>query len=253
MRDLEAFVAAVRAQAADASRLMRRLRLPAGVSGLNVHAYGLAAYEAFLRRHHADGRPRVLVLSMNPGPNGAVQTGIPFCDLPMARALVPGFDALVPRRPAWAASERAEMSARKLLAWAVRDLGGEEAIHGRILFAMTLPLAFLRRGRNVTNVPVPALPASCRGPIDAFLGRNAAGEILAAGPTGVLLMGDYAAHVWEIARRHPDLAAIRALRVPHPAARIGNAAKLDAWSAALRALEAAPAGIRRRTAGSSAR
>lgn len=238
MRALDAFVEAVRAQAADASRTLRRLPLPEGIVGLNVHAYGLAAYEAFLRRHHADARPRVLVLSMNPGPNGAVQTGIPFCDLPMGRALVPGIEALVGRRPAWTRSERPEMSARKLASWAERDLGGACAIHRHLLFAMTLPLAFLRRtSRGVTNVPVPALPVSCRAAIDAFLERNAAREIALAAPAGILIMGDYAEHVWGIAcRTRPELARLRALRVPHPAARITNEAKLGAWTEAMRSL-----------------
>jgi single-strand selective monofunctional uracil DNA glycosylase len=100
----ERFLARCHEQALDADRLRRSLRLPKTDRVLNVHSYGWDAYAAFVRRFYGDGNPRIVALSMNPGPFGAVQTGIPFCDPPMARAFLPDFDALIAGRPPWAAA-----------------------------------------------------------------------------------------------------------------------------------------------------
>lgn len=269
--NVEAYLAAVRRQARDASRLADSLTLPPGDRVLNVHAYGLRAYEAFVRRYYGDGAPRVVAISMNPGPNGAVQTGIPFCDVGMARGLLPRFDDLVTGRPPWAASERVEMSGRKLVLWADAALGGLRGLYRRVLFAMTVPLSVLRvpagtggeqapalrapsrdlsrRARGVPrNVPLPALPRSETAKIDRFLERHAAMEIQLADPEGILLLGDYAAHVWEIVSRvDPVLARLPCVRVPHPAARIGNAAKIAAWSDGLEHLALASTARTRRS------
>lgn len=229
--DLEGYLSAVRRQARDATRLARSLRLPHDHRVLNVHAYGLASYEAFVRRYYGDGERRVVALSMNPGPHGAVQTGIPFCDAGMARQILADFDALVRKRPAWARSERTEMSGRKLALWADGRFGGLAGLYRRVLLAMTVPIAILR-GPRLLNVPLPALPASEAAKVDAFLARHAADEIRLADPVGVLLLGQYASHVWEIATRaDPSLCRLPSAMVPHPAARMGNADKLAAWSA----------------------
>jgi hypothetical protein len=234
--DVGGFLEASRLQARDASRVARRLRLPAELRVLNVHAYGFRAYDAFVRRHYGDGARRVVALSMNPGPHGAVQTGIPFCDVGMARELLPGAAALA-RCPSWARSERPEPSGRKLWAWAASSLGGRHALYERILFPMTVPIAILRMPAR-TNVPLPALPVHARREIDAFLERHAAAEVRLARPRGILLLGDYAAHVWTIvARQAPDLARLPVARVPHPAARISDAEKLGAWTRGLRRVE----------------
>ena len=98
--DLPAYLEAVRALARDADQVVQDLRLRKGQWALNVHAYALPGYEAFLQRYYRDPRPRVAAIAMNPGKNGAVQTGIPFTDWPRGLELVPDLAERVDRAAA---------------------------------------------------------------------------------------------------------------------------------------------------------
>lgn len=228
--DLEAFIDRVREQAEDADRLVRSLRLPKTDRVLNVHDYAWRSYEAFLRKYYSDGVPRIFAISMNPGPFGAVQTGIPFTDKAMARQFLPDFDALVTGPPRWARSDRKEMSAGKLIAWSADRFGGIEGLYRRMLLGMTAPIAILRAPKW-TNVPLPALPRSEQGKVYDFIRRHAADEIRLSEPTGVFILGEWAERVWELAvDADATLAAVPSVAVPHPAAHISNDAKFAAWN-----------------------
>lgn len=234
--DLDAFIERVWEQADDANRLVRSLRLPKTDRVLNVHSYAWDAYEAFLRKYYADGKPRIFAISMNPGPYGAVQTGIPFMDKSMARRFLPNFDALVKGPPSWAASERTEMSAGKLTAWSADRFGGIEGLYGRMLLGMTAPIAILRSPKW-TNVPLPALPRTEQRKVYEFIRRHAADEIAMAEPTGIFILGEWAERVWEIAlEAEPTLETTPSVAVPHPAAHISNGAKFAAWNRGFDAL-----------------
>ncbi len=148
------------------------LRLPAGVAhAYNPLAYMRPSHEAWLRIHCVNGEPlrrKVLVLGMNPGPHGMVQTGVPFGDVVSAREMfyisgadVPSIErpgttlaGLHPGRPIVGLSYgRREASGERL--W-----GGLSAIWGGMsqlladAFAMNFcPLAYFAgdaAGRNVT-------------------------------------------------------------------------------------------------------
>lgn len=240
--DLPALLGAVRDQARDADRLLRQLELPADSRAVNVHAYALPAYEAFLKRFYADRSPRVLALSMNPGPFGAVQTGIPFCDTMMARSLVPEFDRLVKRKPDWLASARREISARRLVEWSEPLFGGIEGLYRRVLLAITCPIGVLE-GRARTNVPLPALNRASQRAIEAFIGHHAPVQIRAVRPTGILCLGDWAAHTWDVIKAAaPELAGVPFQVVPHPAAHITNEEKFKAWTQGFKSLAGARKG-----------
>lgn len=229
---MERFLQRVKRQAEDAESLRKELRLPKDHRILNVHTYGWAAYDAFIRTYYSDRRPRILALSMNPGPFGAVQTGIPFCDGRLARELLPEFDRLIAQKPSWVASERRETSALKLIEWSERSFGGIRGLYERVLLAMTCPLGILR-GPNKTNVPLPALPRREQVKIEAFIARHAPEEIRFAEPSGILMLGDWAQRVWRIAvGTDPGLASLPAVAAPHPAAHITNRAKYAAWTRA---------------------
>jgi len=222
---LDRFLAAARATAKAADALVEELAARGDVV-VNAHTYGWPAYEAFHRRFHAEEPPDLVCLSMNPALHGAVQTGIPFTDAPMARDLLPGFDRLVQRPPALA-TERVEMSGRKLRAWADQALGGLHVLHRRILFVTACPVAVLR-GPRLLNVPLPALRGRRRRAADAFYQE----------PKGLFLLGDYAGGRWiRIARVHPDVGRIPSTITHHPAARISNETKFHDWSLALSTLE----------------
>ena len=236
--DLEAFIRRVKEQAVDADRLVRSLKLPKSDRVLNVHSYAWDAYEAFLRKYYADGNPRVFAISMNPGPYGAVQTGIPFTDKSMARQFLPDFDRLVKGPPAWARSDRNEMSAGKLIGWSADRFGGIEGLYRRMLLGMTAPIGILRAPKW-TNVPLPALPGSEQQKVYDFIRRHAPAEIKLAQPSGIFLLGDWAKRVWDLARgEDPSLDELPSVMVPHPAARITNKDKFAAWSEGFDVLEA---------------
>jgi len=82
---------------------LHALRRPAGVSHVyNPLRYMWPAHERFLSRHYmtepvrkldiyrdAEAKPRrYLILGMNPGPHGMVQTGLPFGDVVNAAAML---------------------------------------------------------------------------------------------------------------------------------------------------------------------
>lgn len=228
--DVDAFIDRVKEQALDADRLIRSLKLPKTDRVLNVHSYAWDAYEAFIRKYYGDGKQRIFAISMNPGPFGAVQTGIPFTDKPMARQFLPNFDELVKGPPGWARSDRKELSAAKLIAWSADRFGGIEGLYDRMILGMTAPIAILRSPKW-TNVPLPALPRSEQEKVYRFIRRHAADEIVLSEPLGVFILGEWAERVWAIALdKEPMLATIPAVAVPHPAAHISNVAKFAAWN-----------------------
>lgn len=234
---LDDYLDVVRDVARRSVRVAPRLRERPRDVVVPVHRYALKAHEAFVRRFYADGRPRHLVLSMNPARNGAVQTGIAFTDAPTARRLLPDFDALV-QRPTSVATERAEMSGQKLQAWATAEFGGLEGLFERFLFPIACPIAVLR-GPNLLNVPLPALRGESRRAAEAFYEANAVRLVRAAQPRGLLFFGDYAARRWRrLAGSSPDLSRLPVVETHHPAARITNEAKFSGWSRAVRRLEA---------------
>lgn len=207
--------------------LLPRLREESDDLVLGVHTYAWLAFEAFVRAYHGDGRNRIAVLSMNPGRNGAVQTGIAFTDGMTARELLPEFDDLVPKRPF--VSERREISGLKLREWARRHLGGLQQLYRDAMFPITFPAAVLR-GPSRVNVPLPSLRPDNRRLVEAFLDREAPALLHAAQPRGVLLLGDWAARNWaRYSQTDPELARLPVAETYHPAAHITNARKYGAW------------------------
>jgi hypothetical protein len=227
----DTFLQTARSVARAADRLVPRLRESSADTVVNVHRHAWPAYEAFVRRHYAEPRPRIVCLSMNPARNGAVQSGIAFTDAPTARELVPDFDQLV-ERPARLSTDRPEMSGRHLRGWAERHLGGLAGLYEQALFPIACPVAVLR-GPKLLNVPLPALRGSARRAADAFYETHAPRLVRAAQPRALLFLGDYAAQRWRrLAAHHPDLRDVPVVVTHNPAARISNRSKWAGWSRA---------------------
>jgi single-strand selective monofunctional uracil DNA glycosylase len=201
--------------------------------------YAWLSHRRYLRRF--GGRPReILLLGMNPGPWGMVQTGIPFGDVERVRDWL-GIEARVerplpehPRRPVEGfACRRREVSGRRLWGWARDRFGTPERFFTRFFVANYCPLCFLEEsGRNRTP---DRLPARERGVLfdvcDEALRRVT--EFLA--PSVVVGVGGFARRR---AREALDGLGVRIGLAPHPSpasprANQGWSAQMDAALAAL--------------------
>ena len=164
---------------------LHALRRPAGVSHVyNPLRYMWPAHERFLSRHYVtdrasapDGRldfyepagtarPRqYLILGMNPGPHGMVQTGLPFGDVVNAAAmlgyrtgdqvLAPVLDGveLHPGRPVIGlVATRREASGERLWGGLAAIFGGLDQTLAQCFAANYCPLAYFADDAQGTNV-----------------------------------------------------------------------------------------------------
>jgi len=124
--------------------------------------YAWAPHKAYLERY-GSGRKRVVLLGMNPGPFGMVQTGVPFGEIDMVRHWM-GIEGEVgkprnesPKRPIEGfACTRSEVSGRRLWGLFAERFGSADAFFADHFVANYCPLAFLDGGRNVTPDKLPA-------------------------------------------------------------------------------------------------
>ncbi len=135
--------------------------------------YAREPHERYLTRY-GRGRREVLLLGMNPGPFGMVQTGVPFGDVVMVRDWL-GIAGHVrrparehPKRPVLGFDcTRREISGSRLWGWARERYGTADAFFARFFVANYCPLAFVEEsGRNRTPDKLPraekeALFAAC--------------------------------------------------------------------------------------------
>src|SRR5262245_41408487 len=71
--------------ARELSRVLAQLEFPPPITHVyNPHEYAWVPYEAYVSRFGA-GPKRVVLLGMNPGPFGMMQTGVPFGEIPAVR------------------------------------------------------------------------------------------------------------------------------------------------------------------------
>ncbi|HMV18670.1 MAG TPA: single-stranded DNA-binding protein [Rhodocyclaceae bacterium] len=208
---------ALEAAARELSAALAPMRFAAPVSHVyNPLAYAWAPHADYLRRF-GQGRKRVVLVGMNPGPFGMVQTGVPFGEVAAVRdwmgirAEVTAPAAQNPKRPVEGfACTRSEVSGRRLWGLFAERFGPAEAFFAEHFVANYCPLAFFDGGRNLTP---DKLPAAEQGPLlaacDAHLRRVA--EILQ--PEWVIGVG-----AWAELRAREALAGLplRFGRVLHP-------------------------------------
>ncbi len=180
--------------------------------------YAWKAHEAFLRRYGA-GRKKVLMLGMNPGPFGMMQTGVPFGEVAAVRDWM-GIEAPIgrparehPKRPIDGfACTRSEVSGRRLWGWAAARFGSAEAFFAQCIVLNYCPLVFLEAsGRNRTPEQLPAseteaLYHACDGQL-----RSA---IETTRPQWVIGIGGFAAK--RLRRVLGDAAVPRVAQILHP-------------------------------------
>lgn len=128
----------------------------------NPIVYARDAHLAYWCRY---GRPpkEVLLLGMNPGPWGMVQTGVPFGDVQMVKSWL-GIQQPIekpekqhPKRPIMGFEcHRGEVSGRRLWGWAQQRFGAPEQFFDRFGVVNYCPLVFMEAsGRNRTPDKLP--------------------------------------------------------------------------------------------------
>ena len=215
------------------SRDLGSVQPGSGVSCVyNPLDYAWGAHAAFLAL--ARRRPRALLLGMNPGPFGMVQTGVPFGEITAAREFL-GIDQGVraPRdqhakRPVLGfACTRSEVSGRRF--WGLmRQEFGTAARFFRAGFVWNwCPLAFAAPGG--ANVTPDKLPAMARATIGAACDRALARVVSAIEPRMVIGVGAFASAC--ATRALGDRLPVHTLLHPSPASPAAN----RGWDRAARA------------------
>jgi single-strand selective monofunctional uracil DNA glycosylase len=148
----------------DASARLRALRFAPPVAHVyDPLAHAAVPHERWLRRY-GDGVRRVVLLGMNPGPFGMVQTGVPFGEVELVRDWL-GIDGKVerpahehPKRPVLGfACTRSEVSGRRLWSWCRDRFGTPERFFATFWVHNYCPLAFMSEsGSNLTPDRLPS-------------------------------------------------------------------------------------------------
>ena len=212
-----------------ADRLSRRLgRADLGSDGLHVYnplRYARAPYAQYVDRY-AELGAAALLLGMNPGPWGMVQTGVPFGEVRAVRDWL-RIDAPVrrprtehPKRPVlgWDCP-RSEVSGARLWGWARERFGTPRRFFRRFFVANYCPLAFLESsGANLTP---DKLPACKREPLFAACDEALRRTVDHLRPAQVIGVGAFAEARARIALDGMDLAIGRILH-PSPASPVAN-------------------------------
>lgn len=195
-----------------------------------THVYNPLAYAAQpLRRYverYGRGRRRALLLGMNPGPWGMVQTGIPFGEVAAVRDWL-GIEAPVgkpapehPKRPVLGfACPRSEVSGARLWGWVRARFGTAARFFEHLHVVNYCPLAFLEAsGRNRTP---DKLPATEREPLFAACDRALIRLVAYHQPAWVIGIGTFAEQRARVALAGTGVEIGRVLH-PSPASPLAN-------------------------------
>jgi single-strand selective monofunctional uracil DNA glycosylase len=210
------------AAACELSRALAELRFPPPIAHVyDPLQYAWAPYEAYVTRYGAT-RKRVVLLGMNPGPFGMMQTGVPFGEVAAVRDWM-GLSAPVerpasehPKRPIQGfGCPRSEVSGRRLWGWAALRFGTAEAFFAEWFVLNYCPLVFLEAsGRNFTPDRLPA--AHRRAVIDAC-DRHLAAALAALEPEWAIGVGGFAERALRavLESDRVDSALARRIKVAH--------------------------------------
>lgn len=158
--------------------------------------YAWAPYAAYVCRY-APAPKRVVLLGMNPGPFGMMQTGVPFGEVAAVRdwmglhapVMRPGLEH--PKRPITGFDcTRSEVSGRRLWGWAARRFGAADAFFEGWFVLNYCPLVFLEgSGRNFTP---DKLPAAERRAVQQACDRHLVAALAALQPEWAVGVGGFA-------------------------------------------------------------
>jgi single-strand selective monofunctional uracil DNA glycosylase len=162
----------------------------------NPLRYAWEPHRTYLERFGAQPG-RVVLMGMNPGPWGMVQTGVPFGEVERVRDWM-GIEGIVDkpavehpkRRVEGFDCSRSEVSGRRLWGWAAETFGSAESFFERFFVLNYCPLAFLEEsGRNRTP---DKLPVAEREPLLALCSRAMEESVDALQASMVIGIGKFA-------------------------------------------------------------
>ena len=217
------------AQAIEIARTLGRAVGNLGFASPVTHVYNPLDYAFDAHREYLSCycRPSAeyLLLGMNPGPYGMVQTGVPFGEVTLVREWlricsgvhkpplehpkrpVDGFDCM-----------RSEVSGKRVWEWARERCGSPEAFFARFFVWNYCPLAFMEEsGRNRTP---DKLPADERQPLYAACDQALAAIVECVAPKMVLGVGKFAES--QARRTLGDEFPITSILHPSPASPAAN-------------------------------
>ncbi|MCH7814612.1 MAG: single-stranded DNA-binding protein [Planctomycetes bacterium] len=206
----------------------------------NPLEYARRPHETYLTRYGC-GQPEVVLVGMNPGPWGMVQTGVPFGEVSHVRDWLGISDPVGrppdehPKRPVlgWACPRR-EVSGARLWGWAQATFGQPARFFERFFVTNYCPLAFLEAtGRNRTP---DKLPVAERMPLLAACDRALRRTVERLQPRLVIGVGAFAETRARAALADLDVTVGRILH-PSPA----NPRANKGWARVVRAELAAMA------------
>ena len=205
----------------------------------NPLAYAHVAHEQYLERW-GNGKKRVVLLGMNPGPFGMAQTGVPFGEVSLVREWL-GISARVdrpklehPKRPVEGfACRRSEVSGARLWGFARDRFGTPERFFREHFVANYCPLAFMEAsGKNRTP---DKLPEAERGPLFAACDAALAGLVEILQPELVIGVGAFAEKRARAALAGSSIRVATILH-PSPASPLANRGWAEKVAAQLEAL-----------------
>lgn len=159
--------------------------------------YAREVHEQYLTRF-GSGTKRVVLLGMNPGPFGMMQTGVPFGEVAAVRDWM-GLRGQVKEPKHWhpkrriegLACERSEVSGRRLWGWAADQFGSAREFFAHSFVINYCPLVFLEEsGRNLTP---DKLPMTELAPLQAACDAHLKAVIELLKPQWAIGVGAYAA------------------------------------------------------------
>lgn len=201
--------------------------------------YAREAHLAYLERYGSVPK-EVVLLGMNPGPWGMVQTGIPFGEVAVVRDWL-GFAQGVerpmrehPKRPIEGfACRRSEVSGRRLWGWARERFEEPERFFARFFVANYCPLAFMEAsGRNLTPDRLRAVEKT---PLLEQCDRALVSTVEALSPKWVIGIGRFAEVRARAALAGINVRIGRGLH-PSPASPAANRGWVEQWERDLEGL-----------------
>ncbi len=196
----------------------QRLSFSAPVTHVyNPLVYARKPHDLYLQRFGTLQAPTML-LGMNPGPWGMVQTGVPFGEIPAVRDWM-GISGPVgkpenehPKRPVEGfGCSKSEVSGRRLWGWAQKAFGRPDNFFKYFFIVNYCPLVFMEAGgRNRTPNN---LPAAEKKPLMAACDRALRQIVDLLGPERVIGIGAFAE---QRVRAALGDYAVRIGRITHP-------------------------------------